>query len=156
MSKGLEEQAGREFYGKVFAVFQERWLAERAGQYRAQRWRTINQVTPFGLLRLPVRAVRRRNDGHYLTLSRLLGPKATRLLSPLIEKQALDLSTRGLAIFGRAASLAADASLCKSRPAGDFREYRRIMAEVWKADSEALLEAVTEVRLSSPRPTPPM
>jgi len=102
MSKGLEEQAGREFLRQSFCRIPRALAAERAGQYRAQRWRTINQVTPFGLLRLPVRAVRRRNDGHYLTLSRLLGPKATRLLSPLIEKQALDLSTRGLAIFGRA------------------------------------------------------
>ena len=98
--KGLEEQiveivneAGREFYGKVFVVFQERWLRERVGQYRAQRWRAINQVTPFGLLRLPVRVVRRCDDGHYLTLSRLLGPKATRLLSPLVEKQALEAAT---------------------------------------------------------------
>jgi len=98
--KGLEEQivevvnqAGREFYGKVFAVFQERWLAERAGQYRAERWRAINQVTPFGLIRLPVRVVRSRSDGHYLTLSRLVGPKATRLLSPLMEKRALEAAT---------------------------------------------------------------
>src|SRR5438132_2730313 len=98
--KGLEEQivevvnqAGREFYAKIFAVFQERWLQERAGQYSGQRWRTINQVTPFGLLRLPVRVVRSRDDGHYLTLSRLLQPKATRLLSPLVEKQALEAAT---------------------------------------------------------------
>ena len=82
----IVNQAGREFYGKVFALFQERWLAERAEQYRAQRWRAINQGTPFGLVRLPVRVVRSRSDGHYLTLSRLFGPKATRLLSPLIEK----------------------------------------------------------------------
>jgi len=99
--KGLEEQivevvnqAGREFYAKIFAVFQERWLQERAGQYSGQRWRTINQVTPFGLLRLPVRVVRSRDDGHYLTLSRLLQPKATRLLSPLVEKQALESCVR--------------------------------------------------------------
>jgi hypothetical protein len=89
----IVNQAGREFYGKVFAVFQERWLAERAEQYRAQRWRAINQATPFGLVRLPVRVVRSRSDGHYLTLSRLFGPKATRLLSPLIEKRALEAAT---------------------------------------------------------------
>ena len=54
------------------------------------RWRTIDQVTPFGLLRLPVRVLRSRRDGHYLTLSKvLLAPKATRLLSPAVEKQAL-------------------------------------------------------------------
>lgn len=74
-----------------FAVFQERWLRERVGQYRAQRWRAINQVTPFGLLRLPVRVVRRCDDGHYLTLSRLLGSKATRLALSQTAKQVLDL-----------------------------------------------------------------
>jgi hypothetical protein len=38
-------------------------------------------VTPFGLIRLPVWVVRCRGDGHYLTLSKLLRPKATQ--SPL-------------------------------------------------------------------------
>ena len=87
--KALEEkiieivnQAGREFYGAVLAAFQQQWLEQRRGEYRAERWREIDQVTPFGLIRLPVRVVRCRSDGHYLTLSRLLGPKATRLLSP--------------------------------------------------------------------------
>jgi hypothetical protein len=58
--KALEEQiiktvhqSGREFYGKVFAAFQERWTAERRSRYRCERWRAINQVTPFGLVRLP-------------------------------------------------------------------------------------------------------
>jgi hypothetical protein len=52
-------------------------------------------VTPFGLIRLPVRVVRSRSDGHYLTLSRLLGPKATRVLSPLMEKRALEAAVGG-------------------------------------------------------------
>jgi hypothetical protein len=77
--KALEEQiietvnqAGREFYGKVFAAFRERWIVQRRSRYRCQRWRTINQVTPFGLIRLPVRVVRSREDGRYVTLSKLL------------------------------------------------------------------------------------
>jgi ABC-type sulfate transport system substrate-binding protein len=67
--KALEEQimeavrqSGREFYAKVFAAFQQRWLEERRGDYTAVRWRSINQVTPFGLLRLPVRVVRERRS----------------------------------------------------------------------------------------------
>lgn len=98
--KTLEEQiidrvtqSGREFYAQVFAAFQERWLEERRSDYTAVRWRSINQVTPFGLLRLPVRVVRARasSDGGYFTLSKaLLQPKATRLLSPLMEKRALE------------------------------------------------------------------
>lgn len=99
--KSLEEQivetvqnSAREFYAQVIAAFQERWLWERRAEFSAVRWRLINQVTPFGLLRLPVRVVRARSDGRYLTLSKvLLAPKATRLLSPLIEKQALEAAT---------------------------------------------------------------
>jgi ABC-type sulfate transport system substrate-binding protein len=63
--KALEEriiekvqQSGREFYAAVFYAFQRRWLQERGGDYTAVRWRTIDQVTPFGLIRLPVRVVR--------------------------------------------------------------------------------------------------
>jgi Uncharacterised protein family (UPF0236) len=96
--KALEEQimeavrqSGREFYAKVFAAFQQRWLEERRGDYTAVRWRSINQVTPFGLLRLPVRVVREGRNGFYRTLSKaLLAPKATRLLSPMMERHALE------------------------------------------------------------------
>ena len=96
--KSLEEQivetvqqSAREFYAQAVAAFQERWLQERGTEFKAERWRLINQITPFGLVRLPVRVVRRRRDGRYLTLSKvLLTPKATRLLSPAIEKQALE------------------------------------------------------------------
>ena len=99
--KALEEQviemvrqSGREFYGKVFVAFQQRWLEQSRRDYTAVRWRTINQVTPFGLLRLPVRLVRSRATGRYLTLSKaLLSPKATRLLSPLMECHALEAAT---------------------------------------------------------------
>ena len=98
--KALEEkiievvnQAGREFYGAIFAAYQQQWLDQRRREYRAERWREIDQVTPFGLIRLPVRVVRCRGDGHYLTLSRLLRPKATRLLSPWVEKRALEAAT---------------------------------------------------------------
>jgi hypothetical protein len=98
--KALEEkiievvnQAGRQFYGAVFAAYQQQWLEAGRGEYRAQRWRTIDQVTPFGLIRLPVRVVRCRAEGHYLTLSKLLRPKATRLLSPWVEKRALEAAS---------------------------------------------------------------
>lgn len=85
------EESGREFYAQVVRAFQEKWLEQARREWSAVRWRTIAQVTPFGLLRLPVRVVRRRRDGRYLTLSKvLLAPKATRLLSPAIEKRALE------------------------------------------------------------------
>jgi Uncharacterised protein family (UPF0236) len=99
--KSLEEQIvetvqhnAREFYAQAVGAFQERWLSERRAEFSLVRWRSINQVTPFGLLRLPVRVVRSHRDGRYLTLSKvLLAPKATRLLSPAIEKQALEAAT---------------------------------------------------------------
>ena len=101
--KALEErivekvhQGGREFYAAVFRAFQQRWVEQQRAHYTAQCWREIDQVTPFGLIRLPVRVVRERGrcQGGYLTLSKaLLSPKATRLLSPWIEKRALEAAT---------------------------------------------------------------
>ena len=101
--KELEEQiveavnqTGREFYAAVFRTFQQRWVQERRARYTAQSWREIDQVTPFGLIRLPVRVIRERgvHQGGYLTLSKaLLQPKATRLLSLLMEKRALEAAT---------------------------------------------------------------
>jgi uncharacterized protein UPF0236 len=96
--KALEErimekvqQSGRELYALCFCALQQRWLQQQRSLYTAVRWRAINQVTAFGLLRLPVRVVRRRSDGRYFTLSKaLLEPKATRLLSPWVERCALE------------------------------------------------------------------
>ena len=97
--KALEERivekvrmSGREFYALCFGAMQQRWLQEHRRDHTAVRWRTIDQLTPFGLIRLPVRVVRERGktQGGYFTLSKtLLKPKATRLLSPWVEKRAL-------------------------------------------------------------------
>lgn len=66
-------------------------LRQIGATYTAVRWRTINQVTPFGLLQLPVRVVQSRANRRYLTLSKaLFWPKATRLLSPVMERRALE------------------------------------------------------------------
>jgi hypothetical protein len=101
--KALEEQivqrvheCGRQFYALCFGALQQRCLEEQRGDYTAVRWRRIDQLTPFGLVRLPVRVVRERAraKGGYHTLSKgLLQPKATRLLSPWIEKRALEAAT---------------------------------------------------------------
>lgn len=101
--KALEEQiiekvhaCGREFYVAVFRAFQQRWLQQRRERYIGQCWREIDSVTPFGLIRLPVRVVRARgvSKGGYLTLTKaLLAGKATRLLCPWVEKRSLELAT---------------------------------------------------------------
>jgi Uncharacterised protein family (UPF0236) len=101
--KALEEQivqrvheCGRQFYALCFCAFQQRWLQEQRAFYTAVRWRRIDQLTPFGLIRLPVRVVRERAraKGGYHTLSKaLLQPKATRLLSPWVEKRVLEAAT---------------------------------------------------------------
>jgi len=88
------QESGRQLYVAAAQAFQEHWLAQRRERWTAVRWRGINQVTPFGSVRVPVRVVRRRLDGCYLTLSKvLLAPKATRLLCPWVEKQALEAAT---------------------------------------------------------------
>src|SRR5262249_59219019 len=84
--KALEErivervrESGREFYALCFGALQQRWLQEHRRDHTAVRWRTIDQLTPFGLIRLPVRVVRERGKerGGYFTLSKaLLQPKA--------------------------------------------------------------------------------
>jgi hypothetical protein len=101
--KALEEQiiervheCGREFYALCLRAFQQRWLQQRRTDYTAVRWRTIDQLSAFGLVRMPVRVVRARSvaQGGYFTLSKaLLQPKATRLLSPWVEKRALEAAT---------------------------------------------------------------
>ena len=101
--KALEErimqrvcESGREFYALCFGALQQRWLQEHRRDHTAVRWRTIDQLTPFGLIPLPVRVVRERGKekGGYLTLSKaLLKPKATRLLSPWVEKRALEAAS---------------------------------------------------------------
>ena len=65
--KALEERlmervrmSGREFYALCFGALQQRWLQEHRKDHIAVRWRTIDQLTPFGLIRLPVRVVRAR------------------------------------------------------------------------------------------------
>jgi hypothetical protein len=52
--------SGREFYALCFGALQQRWLQEHRRDHIAVRWRTIDQLTPFGLIRLPVRVVRER------------------------------------------------------------------------------------------------
>ena len=59
--KALEERivekvrmSGREFYALCFGAMQQRWLQEHRRDHTAVRWRTIDQLTPFGLIRLPV------------------------------------------------------------------------------------------------------
>jgi len=101
--KALEEQivqrvheCGRQSYALCFGAFEQRWLEEQRTDYTAIGWRAIDQVTPFGLIRLPVRVVRERAraKGGYHTLSKaLLQPKAARLLSPWVERRVLEAVT---------------------------------------------------------------
>jgi hypothetical protein len=87
-------QAGRQLYSQAFTALQDQWLARRRDRFCAQRWRCLHWLTPFGPLALPVRVVREKLSGKYFTLSQiLLGPKATRLLSPALEQEACALAT---------------------------------------------------------------
>jgi len=89
-------RAGQQLYRQAAAAYQDGWLAAHAERYGAIRWRERALVTPLGELRLPVRVVRERGRtaGGYHSLAKLLWRgKATRLLSPAVEQQALEAAT---------------------------------------------------------------
>jgi len=84
------------FYAAAFARLQQKWLEQNREEFAPERWRTIRQITPLGELELPTRVVRRRGAkrGGYLSLNKvLLGAKATKLLSPAVEKCAVMRAT---------------------------------------------------------------
>ena len=86
----------RELYIQGFHWLQDQWLAQNAQDFAPVRRRSIRWLTPFGQIDLPVCVVRKRGatTGGYLSLSKvLLQPKATRLLSPSLEKQACEFAT---------------------------------------------------------------
>jgi len=86
--------AGRQLYAQGFAAFQAAWLEARRDRFSAQRWRSLHWLTPFGPVSLPVRVVRERASGKYFSLSKVLfRHKATRLLSPALEQQAVAEAT---------------------------------------------------------------
>lgn len=81
--------AGRQLYAQAFGAYQSAWLQARRPRFVAQRWRTVDWLTPFGRLALPVRVVREKASGKYFSLSKILfRHKATRLLSPALEQHA--------------------------------------------------------------------
>jgi hypothetical protein len=83
-------QAGRQLYAQAFEAYQAAWLQARRPRFIAQRWRSLDWLTPFGRVRLPVRVVREKASGRYFSLSKILfGYKATRLLCPALEKAAV-------------------------------------------------------------------
>lgn len=55
--------AGRQLYVEAFRALQEDWLAWRRDRFTAQRWRTLQWLTPFGAVALPVRVVRQKASG---------------------------------------------------------------------------------------------
>ena len=82
-------QGAVQLYDQAFRAFQEQWVQARSDRYLRQRWRAIDWLTPHGTIRLPVRVVRHRATGAYLTLSKVLfRHQATRRLSPALEAQA--------------------------------------------------------------------
>jgi hypothetical protein len=77
----------------VFREFQEQWLEAHRQEYRPIRWRAMQWVTPFGRVAMPTRVIRRRDrqrGGYHSVLKMLTRGKATRLLSPLVERAALE------------------------------------------------------------------
>ena len=83
------------FYGGVCKAYQSQWLEHHSDRYQGVCWRKIKQVTPFGLVEIPNRVIRDREmeTGGYHSLAKMLWRgKATRLLSPSVEKKAIEAS----------------------------------------------------------------
>jgi len=136
--------AGRQLYAQGFAAFQSAWLQARSDHFTAQRWRSIHWLTPFGPLALPVRVVREKASGHYFTLSKVFWRhKATRLLSPALEEQAV-----------------AEAVVQNYRPAA--RSLSRWIGQrlghwlVWACVQFHGARRLLELEKLSPPPAPPM
>lgn len=86
--------AGRDLYTQGFAAFQSAWLQARRERFCAQRWRSIDWLTPFGSVALPVRVVREKASRKYFSLSKILWRhKATRRLCPALEAHAVAEAT---------------------------------------------------------------
>jgi len=89
--------AARQLYAQAFAAYQERWLAAHRERYQPICWRKRQWLTPWGLVELPVRVVRERDRAHggYHTLGKTLWRgQATRLLSPQLEREAIETATQ--------------------------------------------------------------
>ena len=98
LEEAIQERAVRavqQLYAVAFEQYQRQWLAQRADRYVGQCWRHRQCVTPFGLVQLPTLVVRERGcarGGYHSLLRQLWRGKATRLLSPTLEKQAVELA----------------------------------------------------------------
>ncbi len=89
--------AARQLYVQAFAAYQEQWLSTHHNSYQAVCWRRRQMLTPWGQVALPVRVVRERgrSQGGYHSLGKTLWRgKATRLLSPQLEEEALWAATQ--------------------------------------------------------------
>jgi len=90
-------RGGCQIYSQACEVYQSQWLEHHSEDYRAISWRRIKQVTPFGLVEIPNRVIRSRgvNSGGYHSLAKMLWRgKATRLLSPSVEKKAIEAASQ--------------------------------------------------------------
>src|ERR1051326_7177190 len=83
--KDLEQQiqqraaeAARQIYQLAMRQWQQQWLEQRRDQYQAVRWRSIRWLTPFGLVEIPNRVVRRRDrqQGGYCSLEQQIQQRA--------------------------------------------------------------------------------
>lgn len=93
-----EGMAGcRQLYAEAFRTYQGKWLEGHREDYQAVRWRAVKRLTPMGLVEVPNRVIRGREaerGGYHSLLKMLLRGKGTKLLSPMMEKAALEAATK--------------------------------------------------------------
>ena len=91
------QEAARAAYVGAAEAYQQSWLEAHRDEYEPVRWRERSLLSPFGLVRLPNRVVRKRGEqsGGYLSLGKVLwAGKATGLLSPRMEQAALEAAVK--------------------------------------------------------------
>lgn len=84
-------------YEAAAGAYQQGWLHAHADRYLGVCWRERRMVTPLGVAQIPNRVVRERGKarGGYQSLAKMLWRgKATRLLSPELEREALEAATQ--------------------------------------------------------------
>jgi hypothetical protein len=99
LEEAVQQQARdavRQLYAQAFVAYQQQWLAAHRDRYEPVRWRRRQLLTPCGQVELPVRVIRERGRQHggYHSLGQMLWRgKATRLLSPQLEREAIEAAT---------------------------------------------------------------
>ncbi|OPZ76647.1 MAG: hypothetical protein BWY79_01519 [Actinobacteria bacterium ADurb.Bin444] len=92
---GAVRAVAGELYRQGWRSYQEGWLRGHRQEYVAVRWRSRKMVTPYGVVEVPTRVIRKRGvqAGGYQSLGKMMRRGlATRGLSPAMERAAVEVA----------------------------------------------------------------